>query len=201
MVALDSESDALERGAVAPDFDLPAAGGGTRSLTDFADTDALLVVFTCNHCPYAKAKIPELNRLAEAYDTVAVVGINPNDAEAYPEDSFERMQGLVEDGTVRYDAYLQDEDQAVARAYGAVCTPDPFLFAGAGTEAATRVAGGDDTEGGFRLAYHGRIDDATSPDAEPTARGMRAHIDRLLDGEAVDAAFEPSRGCSIKWRD
>jgi peroxiredoxin len=187
MVALDSEDDAIQRGEPAPDFELPGVDGGTHSLDDFADKDALLVVFTCNHCPYAKAKFDELNHIAETYDSVAVVGINPNDAAEYPDDSFERMQELVEDGTIRYDAYLRDESQAVADAYGAVCTPDPFLFERDGGE--------------FRLAYHGRIDDALNPDDEPTEREMRDIIDRLLAGEDVDDEFRPSRGCSIKWRE
>ncbi|MFB6142633.1 MAG: thioredoxin family protein [Halorientalis sp.] len=187
MVALDSETDALERGERAPDFELPAAAGGTVSLDDFADAEALLVVFTCNHCPYAKAKIEELNHIAETYEDVAVVGINPNDAEEYPEDSLERMEALVADGTVRYDAYLRDENQSVARAYGAVCTPDPFLFERDGES--------------FRLVYHGRIDDALDPEAEPTDHEMRDVIDRVLAGEDVDEEFRPSRGCSIKWRD
>ncbi|WP_247008623.1 thioredoxin family protein [Halorientalis litorea] len=187
MVALDSEDDAIARGESAPDFELPAASDESYSLADFADRDALLVVFTCNHCPYAKAKFDELNHIAETYDDVAVVGINPNDAEEYPDDSFERMQELVADGTIEYDAYLRDESQAVAEAYGAVCTPDPFLF--------------ENADGEFELVYHGRLDDATNPDEEPTEMEMRDIIDRLLAGEEIDDEFRPSRGCSIKWRD
>jgi peroxiredoxin len=187
MVALGSEDDAIQRGEAAPDFELPGTDGETYSLDDFADHDALLVVFTCNHCPYAKAKFDELNHIAERDDAVAVVGINPNDAEEYPDDSFERMQELVEDGTIRYDAYLRDESQGVAREYGAVCTPDPFLFAR--------------ERGEFRLAYHGRIDDAPNPDDEPTEMEMRDIVDRLLAGEEIDDEFRPSRGCSIKWRE
>ena len=187
MVALDSEDDAIARGEPAPEFELPAASGGTNSLADFTDRDALLVVFTCNHCPYAKAKFDELNHIAATHDGVAVVGINPNDADEYPDDSFERMKELVAGGTVEYDAYLRDESQAVAEAYGAVCTPDPFLFANEGGE--------------FELVYHGRLDDATNPDEEPTEMEMRNIIDRLLAGEEIDDEFRPSRGCSIKWRD
>ncbi|GGN96678.1 MULTISPECIES: thioredoxin family protein [Haloarcula] len=185
MVSLDSDSDVLERGDAAPTFELPGADGATYALDDFADYDALLVVFTCNHCPYAKAKIPELNRLAEAYDDLAVVGVNPNDAEAYPDDSFERMQSLVESGDVAYDAYLRDERQSVAAAYGARCTPDPFLFRNDG--------------GTFRLAYHGRLDDAPNPDDEPSDREMAAHVETLLAGDEITSAEKPSRGCSIKW--
>jgi peroxiredoxin len=186
MVAADSKS-ILERGDTAPEFELPGTDGETYTLAEFTDNDAILVVFTCNHCPYAKAKFDELNALADAYDEVAVVGINPNDEEEYPEDSFEKMQEYVTDGRVQYDAYLRDESQQVAAAYGAVCTPDPFLFERDGDS--------------FRLVYHGRLDDATNPDDEPTEREMKAIIDRLLAGEEIDDEFEPSRGCSIKWRD
>ena len=187
MVSLDSESDVLQRGDAAPSFELPDTDGESRTLEDFADAEALLVVFTCNHCPYAKAKIPELNRLAAEYDDLAVVGINANDAEQYPDDSVERMRELVETGEIDYDAYLYDEDQSVAAAYGARCTPDPFLFASDGGE--------------FRLAYHGRLDDALNPDDEPSEREMAAHVETLLAGEEVTAAEKPSRGCSIKWKD
>jgi len=185
MVALDSK-DVLERGDEAPDFELPGTDGETYTLADFADNEALLVVFTCNHCPYAKAKFDELNDLAASYDDVAVVGINSNDADEYPEDSFETMQEYVADDRVAYDAYLYDESQAVAATYGAVCTPDPFLF--------------ERANGEFRLVYHGRLDDATNPDEEPTEREMKGIIDRLLAGEEIDDEQRPSRGCSIKWR-
>ncbi|PSP84059.1 thioredoxin family protein [Halobacteriales archaeon QS_6_64_34] len=187
MVSLDSESDVLQRGDSAPSFELAGADGETYALGDFADYEALLVVFTCNHCPYAKAKIPELNRLAEEYDDLAVVGINANDSMEYPDDSYERMQEVVADGTVDYDAYLHDADQSVAVAYGARCTPDPFLFASDG--------------GDFRLAYHGRLDDALNPDDEPSEREMANHVETLLAGEEITAAEKPSRGCSIKWMD
>ena len=184
MVAMDSQ-DVLEVGDEAPAFDLPGTDGESYSLSDFDEYEGLLVVFTCNHCPYAKAKFEEMNRLASEYDDVAVVGINPNDAEEYPEDDFETMQARVEDGTIQFDAYLRDESQAVAAAYGAVCTPDPFLFENDG--------------GTFRLVYHGRLDDAPNPDDEPSEREMKGHIDAMLAGEEIPDDARPSRGCSIKW--
>jgi peroxiredoxin len=184
MVQTDS-SRTLDRGEKVPDFELPGTDGETYGLENFADHAAVLVVFTCNHCPYAQAKFDELNRLAAEYDDVAVVGINPNDADEYPEDDFETMQKYVAEGRIDYDAYLRDEDQSVAAAYGAVCTPDPFLL--------------ENDDGTFRLAYHGRLDDALDPDDDPTEREMRAHIDAVLADEEVTAEFRPSRGCSIKW--
>ncbi|MEF8814372.1 MAG: thioredoxin family protein [Halovenus sp.] len=186
MVALES-GDILDRGDEAPDFELRGTDGDTYTLSSFADYDALLLVVTCNHCPYAKAKFEEMNRLSAEFDEVAVVGINPNDPAEYPEDDFETMVERVEKGTIQWDAYLHDESQAVAAAYGAMCTPDPFLF--------------ENDDGTFRLAYHGRLDDALNPDDEPSEREMRDHIETLLSGESIEVESKPSRGCSIKWRD
>jgi peroxiredoxin len=186
MVAMESTT-ALSVGDEAPDFELPGTDGETYSLSSFDGFEALLVVFTCNHCPYAKAKIDELNQLAEEYDGLAVVGVNPNDADQYPDDSTERMREVVEAGEVRYTAYLRDEDQSVADAYRAVCTPDPFLL--------------ENDDGTVRLAYHGRLDDALNPDDEPSRFYMREAVEAVLAGEDVPFADEelPSRGCSIKW--
>ena len=189
MVALESE-DVLKRGDSAPAFALKATDGDTYRLEEFAEYEALLVVFTCNHCPYAKAKFEATNTLADAYDDVAVVCINPNDADEYPEDSFEKMVEYVERGEIDVDAYLYDESQDVAKAYGATCTPDPYLF--------------ENDDGTFRLAYHGRFDDALSPDDEPSGEPgfeMREAIDAVLAGEEPTDEFRPSRGCSIKWRE
>jgi peroxiredoxin len=189
MVQAESEST-LSRGDSAPDFQLVGADGATYTLDSFGDNDALLVVFTCNHCPYAKAKFDALNDIAADYDDCAVVGINPNDADDYPDDSYERMCDLVDDGTIAYDAYLRDEDASVADAYGAVCTPDPFLFRREGDE--------------WALAYHGRLDDALNPDDKPSGDPgfeIRQAIDAVLAGDSVDLDDNPSRGCSIKWPD
>jgi peroxiredoxin len=182
-MALQESDSELEDGDVAPDFQLPGVDGETYTLDDF-DEDALLVVFTCNHCPYAQAKFDLLNDIA-AEDDVVVVGINANDAEEYPEDSFEKMQAFVETGRVAYDAYLRDESADVARAYGAVCTPDPFLFRR--------------EDGEYRLAYHGRLDDALGPDEEATEFYIRQAIDAVHAGDPVDLDPGPSRGCGIKW--
>jgi peroxiredoxin len=190
MALLESDSD-LAAGDPAPDFELPGTDGVTYTLDDFAPNRALLVVFTCNHCPYAQAKFDRLNAIAADYDDVSVVGINANDAEEYPDDSFERMQELVADGTIQYDAYLRDESQQVARDYGAVCTPDPFLFRNEGTP----------KDPAFQLVYHGRLDDALDPDTAADRVQIREAIDAILADEPVDVEWQPSRGCSIKWSD
>lgn len=186
MTLMESDSD-LGRGDTAPSFSLRGTDGTRYGPEDFADREALLVVFTCNHCPYAQAKFDHLNELAAGFDDAAIVGINPNANEEYPDDSYENMVELVEDGTIDYDAYLYDETQTVASEYGAVCTPDPFLFRRENDE--------------WRLAYHGRLDDALDPDSEPTEFYVEEAIESILAGEAVDHPDRPSRGCSIKWRD
>jgi peroxiredoxin len=195
MVTLES-TDVLKRGDRAPSFALPGTDGKTHRLETFDGYEALLLVFTCNHCPYAKAKFEEMNRLTAEYDEVGVVGINPNDETEYPEDDLETMVERVEDGLIQWDAYLRDGSQEVAAAYGAMCTPDPFLFEHTGRENA--VLDTDDER--FRLVYHGRLDDALDPNTEPETREMKTHIDTLLSGGRVTEEFRPSRGCSIKWR-
>jgi peroxiredoxin len=185
-MVMEESEEKLARDDPVPDFELQGTDGETYSLDDFADYDALLLVFTCNHCPYAQAKFDLLNDLAERYDDAAVVGINPNDAEEYPDDSFEAMVEWVEEGRIRYDAYLRDESQEVAEAYGATCTPDPFLLR--------------NENGSFTLAYHGRLDDALNPDDEVSEVYVDDAIDAVLAGEDVDLDFMPSRGCSIKWK-
>jgi len=181
-----SQQSRLEDGDLAPDFELKGTDGRMYSLEDFADYDALLIVFTCNHCPYAQAKVDEMKRLHEEFDQLAVVGINPNDAEEYPEDGFEEMKEFVKHHGIGY-YYLRDATQEVAREYGAVCTPDPFLFR----------RDGDD----FVLAYHGRFDDALNPDDEPSKFHMEQAVKSVLAGESVDIGFLPSQGCSIKWKE
>ncbi|WP_290815986.1 thioredoxin family protein [Halovivax sp.] len=186
MVEMESDAE-LAADDVAPAFELEGVDGETYTPESFADRDALLVVFTCNHCPYARAKFDLMNELADEYDDAAIVGINPNDAEEYPDDSYDRMVELVDDGEIDWDAYLRDESQDVAARYGAVCTPDPFLFARDGDE--------------WRLVYQGRLDDALDPDDEPTRFQVREAIDAVLAGEEVELEWQPSRGCSIKWRE
>jgi len=180
------ESDDVELGTLAPDFELPATDGETYSLSDFDDADALVVMFICNHCPYVKAVRGRLVDLAEemADESVEFVAINPNDAEEYPEDSFERMREVADEYDYPFP-YLRDESQEVAREYGAVCTPDFFLY-------------DEDRE----LAYRGRLDDSPKDPEGVEQREMRGAIRTLLEGGVPDPEDQvPSRGCSIKWKE
>lgn len=178
-----SEDKILKKGDLAPEFSLPATDGKTYSLSDFKDAKALLVVFMCNHCPYVKPKIDELIRITADYkdEGVVVIGINPNEDIDYPEDSFENMKLMVKEKNINF-IYLRDESQEVAKAYGAVCTPDPFLF-----------------DKDFKLIYHGRIDDTHS--SEPAnEHELYIVIDEFLELGTVSFEENPSMGCSIKWK-
>ncbi len=180
-MALTQSFQKLNNGDKAPDFSLQGTDGKTYSLADFKDKESLLIVFMCNHCPYVKAKIGAIVQLHEKYkDKVAVVGINSNDP-GYEGEGMENMKGFARERNIGFP-YLFDDTQKVARAYGATCTPDPFLF---------------DKE--QKLVFHGRIDDALEPGQDVTERTMDENIQKLLRGEEIGRAFKPSMGCSIKW--
>jgi len=126
-MALTQSFQKLNNGDKAPDFSLQGTDGKTYSLADFKDKESLLIVFMCNHCPYVKAKIGAIVQLHEKYkDKVAVVGINSNDP-GYEGEGMENMKGFARERNIGFP-YLFDDTQKVARAYGATCTPDPFLF-------------------------------------------------------------------------
>jgi peroxiredoxin len=179
-----------EAGSLAPSFKLPGIGPqgeGTWSLDDFAAARVLVVGFICNHCPYVKAIQTRFNDLAREYQArgVQVVGINPNDAVKYPDDNFAAMKERArEEGYVF--PYLQDESQAVARAYGAVCTPDFYVYARRGAD--------------FALVYRGRLDDCWKDPSAVTQRDLARAVDGILAGEPPTAAPIASMGCSIKWK-
>ena len=181
MVLLESQVK-LKTGDRAPDFELPGIDGRAHSSGDYGG-GGMLVIFMCNHCPYVKAKSDALNELyGEFGDKIDMIGINSNDPTDYPEDSFENMKKTASEKGFRFD-YLADSSQETARKYGAVCTPDPFLF-------------NEDRQ----LVFHGRIDNAMKPDDVPTEKTMAANIRRMLAGQKIENDFEPSIGCSIKWK-
>jgi peroxiredoxin len=171
-------------GTPAHDFELPAADGTTVKLADL-DGRALLVMFLCNHCPYVRHVEAELGRAVAAYAGrgVAVVGICSNDLDAYPDDGPAGMADQARRAGWEFP-YLLDEDQQVAAAYRAMCTPDLFVY------------GAD-----RRLAYRGAFDDSTPRNGQPvTGALLRGALDRVLEGEPVPEPHRPSMGCSLKWR-
>jgi len=171
----------------APEFSLQGVDGQIYSLSNFASSKALLIVFMCNHCPYVKAVTGRINQIAKDYAAkgVMVVGINSNDADNYPEDSFDKMKEYSDrDGYVF--PYLFDNEQAVAKSYEAACTPDPYLF--------------KNEAGRFILAYQGRIDDNWQDETKVTQHSLRDAIESLLAGKPIELNLKPSMGCNIKWK-
>jgi len=175
----------LALGTPAPNFALPdVSNGRSVALRDFAATQPLLVMFVCRHCPYVVHVQGELGRLGRDYQGRAgMVAISSNDAAAYPDDAPPRLAAMAREQGFVFPL-LYDESQAVARAYGAACTPDFFLF-----------------DRGRKLAYRGQLDDSRPGNGRPvTGRDLRAAMDALLLGAAVSPEQRPSIGCSIKWR-
>ena len=183
-----TESTMLELGTAAPDFSLPQPStGNTVSLANFTCNQALLVIFMCNHCPYVLHIHKQLNDLIREYQSkgLAAVAINANDVANYPDDSPEKMITLSQEMDYCFP-YLFDEDQSVAKAYKAACTPDFFLF---------------DSE--MKLAYRGQFDSSRpSNDDAVTGADMRAAFEAILAGNVIaEDAQKPSMGCNIKWKD
>ncbi len=172
-------------GTLAPDFNLPDPKGRRHTLKDFADVKALLVIFMCNHCPYVKHLKKALVTFAGKYQPrgLGIVAINANDWSRYAEDSPQKMQADIE--TFGYPfPYVVDESQSVARAYGAVCTPEFYLF-----------------DGVRKLTYHGRFDDSSPGNQRPiTGADLSAAVEAALAGELYASEQNPAMGCSIKWR-
>lgn len=173
----------LAIGDAVPAFELPDTEGETWSPSDGEDTSATVIVFTCNHCPYALAWHERILDVARDYGDrgVRFMQINSNDAERYPRDSYEAMQQRVaaEDWTT---PYLRDESQEVARAFGARVTPDVFVF-----------------DSGGRLRYRG-APDSDYQDPGQRAAWLREALDAVLGGEEPERAETEPVGCSIKWR-
>lgn len=176
------ESGMVALGTPCPDFRLPGVDGRMWARDDFR-AELLLVVVMCNHCPYVQAVDDRINLLARACaGRCEVVAINSNDAAAYPEDSFEAMRARAEAKGYTFP-YLHDEDQSAAKAFGAVCTPDFFLY-----------------DRARKLRYRGRLDDHWKDPEGVRKRDLRDAIEALLEGREVDPVQRPSMGCSIKWK-
>ena len=178
-------STMLDLGTSAPDFNLPDTEGKTRTLSEFADSKGLLVIFMCNHCPYVKHIQHELAALADEYMSkgIATVGISSNSVESHPQDGPEAMR--EEAARVGYHfPYLYDASQEVAKAYRAACTPDIFLF-----------------DQSRKLVYRGQFDDSRpGNNAAVTGADLREALDALLEGKPPLAEQKASIGCNIKWK-
>jgi len=177
-------TNTLKIGSQAPDFNLIGVDGKNYSIKSFSDKQALIVIFSCNHCPYVQAYEGRIKQIQNDYRDrgVAVVAINSNEDKGYPEDSFENMKKRSNEQKFNFP-YLRDEDQTVARAYDASHTPEIFLF---------------DKE--KKLAFHGKIDDNWQEPSKVQNHYLRNALDELLAGKDISVPETFTIGCTIKWK-
>lgn len=172
-----------ELGSAMPSFTLPSVAGGKVSSQDFISCKATLVMFICNHCPYVQAIEDRLLTLGKKWPAkeVGIVAICSNDAKDHPEDSFAGLKKRWQEKNYPFP-YLHDESQDVARAFGAVCTPDFFLY-----------------DRKQKLFYRGRLDDSWKNPQLVQQKELEFAIAAILAGKASPTPQVPSMGCSIKW--
>ena len=177
-------STMVELGTACPDFRLPDANGVEHGLSDAGEAPAVLVAFICNHCPFVKHLADRLGALTAEFGErgLATFAINSNDFEAHPEDAPAKM---LEESSLRGYGfpYLVDEDQAVAKAFDAACTPDFFLY-----------------DRARRLVYRGQFDETRPGEGEAHGADLECAIEAVLEGRPVPAEQHASLGCNIKWR-
>jgi len=175
----------LELGASAPEFsDLPGVDGKSYSLADLADAKVLVVVFSCNHCPFVVGSEDRMNALYADYRPkgVEMIAINSNETENHPTDSFEHMVLRAKEKGFRFP-YVQDASQDVALAYGALRTPHFYVF-----------------DAGRKLRYTGRMDDNPRQPGQETTHELRDALDAVLAGEEPPVPLTNPIGCNVKWK-
>lgn len=176
----------LPLGTKALDFHLrDVVSGKTISLDTFSGKTALLVMFICQHCPFVKHIKEEMAQLGKDYVNrdVGIVAISANDIDKYPDDAPEQLKEMAQELGLMFPV-CYDESQETAKAYTAACTPDFFLF-----------------DADQRLVYRGQLDDSRPSNGKPvTGEDLRAAIDAVLAGRAVNSEQKPSIGCNIKWK-
>lgn len=179
-------STMLSLGTKAPHFQLPdVVSGKTISLATFAGKKALLVMFTCKHCPFVKHVQVELAQLGRDYVSrdVGIVAISSNDVNNYPDDAPEQLKAIAQELSFTFPL-CYDESQETAKAYTAACTPDFFLF-----------------DADQKLVYRGQLDDSRPSNGKPvTGKDLRAALDAILASQSVNSEQKPSVGCNIKWK-
>lgn len=184
MVLLESMNIPL--GTSMPKFELKDPYGRTIDSKNLytGNKKGLLVAFTCNHCPYAKAVWPRLIKIGDdaIRRDINAVAINPNIHPDFPEDSPEKMKEAIAHWGIPFP-YLVDESQEIAKAFQAQCTPDIFLF-----------------NADKKLVYHGRIDDNWKDESAVTQHELKLAVEALINDTDVSANQNPSLGCSIKWK-
>ena len=173
----------LKIGAKLPEFTLPTVDGKNYSPNSFSSNKLLVVMFTCNHCPYVQAYEDRLIKLQSDFKDkgVAFVAINANDEKNYPEDSFENMIKRAKEKGFNFP-YLRDKSQEIARKFGATYTPEVFVFD------QNRI-----------LQYHGRIDDNWKEPDKVSKQDLREALNALLSNKSVSSPETQAIGCTVKW--
>jgi peroxiredoxin len=173
----------LELGAPCPPFDLPGTDDKNHSLAEF-DAEVLVVVVSCNHCPYVVAYESRLVALANAFQPrgAAFVAVNANDATRYPDDGMQPMKARARERGFPFP-YLRDDAQGFVRALGARFTPEVYVF-----------------DRARALRYHGRIDDNHRDESRVTSHDLRSALEALLAGRQPEVAETTAFGCSVKWK-
>ncbi|MEW6702436.1 MAG: thioredoxin family protein [Bacteroidota bacterium] len=176
-------TDTLKIGSHAPNFNLTATDGRNYSLNSFADKKALIVIFSCNHCPYVQAYEERIMEIQKDYEKdIQVIAINSNEEINYPEDSFDMMKKRAALRGFNFP-YLRDDTQSIAKEYGATHTPEIFLF---------------DFE--RKLVFHGKIDDNWQEPKKVKSKYLRNALDELLNGKQISVPETFTIGCTIKWK-
>jgi peroxiredoxin len=178
----------LQIGTPAPDFNLPGTDGGVHSLTDFDGAKVGIIFFSCNHCPYVVGSEDRMIAFAKKYAPkgVKMIAINSNETENHPTDSMPHMIERARERDFPF-AYLRDDDQSVALAYGALRTPHYYAFA-------------KDAGGKWLLRYTGRMDDNPRTPGQEKTHELADAIDALLDGREVAVPITNPIGCNVKWK-
>ena len=182
MALLESTMPPL--GTPAHDFSLEGIDNKIHSLKSYSEKEIIVIIFMCNHCPYVKAVLKRIIDLQNEFIDrgVQFIGINPNDATRYPDDSLENMKIIAKENDFSFP-YLIDPSQEVAKSYDAVCTPDLYVYGK-----------------NRKLVYRGRIDDNWEDSEKVTQQDLKLALENILSGETITSKQIPSMGCSIKWK-
>jgi len=186
-IGVSAFAQGYKPGDKAMDFKLKNIDGKMVSLTDYKDAKGIIVVFTCNHCPFSIKYEDRINGLAKKYNNAGypLVAVNPNDTVQYADDSYSNMQKRANDKGFVFP-YLVDDTQAIAKAYGATKTPHVFLLQKEGKE--------------FVVKYVGAIDDNTDDASAVKVKYVEQAIDELNAGKPVSVSSTKAIGCGIKWK-
>lgn len=173
----------LQLGQAAPDFNLPGIDGKTYSLKDFKDAKLLVIVFSCNHCPYVVGSEERMKSFYNGYKSkgVAMIAINSNETEGHPTDSFDHMKTHAQEKGITWP-YVRDDSQEIALKYGALRTPHYYVF-----------------DQDRKLRYTGRMDDNPRNPGQEKTRELRDAVDALLAGKKPPVELTNPIGCNVKW--